>query len=69
MSDLEILMRYTGWSHSIAIAAIEQWRQFDPSWSAQYISRFLEPEPRLYRDLYAMPVSMLAWKLENREVM
>ena len=67
MSDLEILMRYTGWSRKIAAAAIEQWRQVDPSWNAQYISRFLEPE--LYSDLHAMPVSVLRWKIENREAM
>ena len=66
MGDLEIVMRYTGWSRSIAAAAIEQWRQVDPSWSAQYISRSLEPE--LYSDLYAMPVGVLRWKMENMEV-
>ena len=42
MSELEIVMAYTGWSTAIATAAIKQWKQYDPDWNAYYILEYLE---------------------------
>ena len=42
MSELEIVMAYTGWSAAIATAAIKQWKQYNPDWNAYYILEYLE---------------------------
>jgi len=39
--DLALVMRYTGWSREIAEAAIRQWKEQDPDWSAEYIAEYL----------------------------
>ncbi len=41
-SDLEIVMRYTGWSKVMAQCAINQWKRYDPEWNAQYIKAYLK---------------------------
>lgn len=41
-SELEIVRHYTGWSNEIARAAISQWEQLVPGWTAWYILQYVE---------------------------
>ena len=40
-SELEIVRQYTGWSDEIARAALSQWKQLIPGWTAWYILQYL----------------------------
>jgi len=44
MTELEIVMRYTGWAKQVAQAAISQWKKHDPTWSANYILEYMRSE-------------------------
>ena len=43
MTDLEIIMRYTGWERETAQCAVNQWRKQQPDWNAQYVLVYLRP--------------------------
>jgi len=41
MSDLEIIMAYTGWSAETTQNAIRTWRKWRPDWNARYLLPFV----------------------------
>lgn len=38
--DTERVIRYTGWTREMAIAAITQWKRHDPSWTSDYLKQY-----------------------------
>ena len=43
MTDLEIIMKHTGWDRETAQSATDQWRKQQPDWDAQYVLVYLRP--------------------------